>query len=58
MNNAACALLTGKANKWMNRLEIMGEAPNTLEEFFEKYNKQFMILDDEFTARDKLKELR
>ena len=27
MNNAACALLTGKANMWMNRLEIMGEAP-------------------------------
>ena len=58
MTNASCALLTGKANKWMNRLEILGEEPNNMAEFIEKFNKQFMILDDEFTARDKLKELR
>ena len=55
MNAIAQALMQGRASKWLDHLERLGTAPATFTEFCTKFFKQFSVLDDENTARNKLR---
>ena len=55
MNTIAQALMRGRASKWLDCLEQLGTAPATFTEFCTKLLEQLSILDDENTARDKLR---
>ena len=48
----------GNAARWMDRLEVRGNAPTTFPEFEKLFLDQYAPLDDKNVARDKLRELR
>ena len=55
MNAIAQALMQGRASKWLDRLERLGIAPTNFTDFAAKFLEQFSVLDNENTARDKLR---
>ena len=55
MNAIAQALMQGKASKWLDHLERLGIAPTNFTDFSSKFLEQLSVLDDENTARDKLR---
>ena len=54
MNAIVQALMRGRASKWLDCLERLVIAPTNFTDFSAKFLKQFSVLDDESTARDKL----
>ena len=50
-------LMGGNTEKWMNRLEVHGNAPNSFLEIEKLFINQYSPLDDENIAHDKLYEL-
>ena len=52
------ALMGGNAARWMDCLEVRGEAPATFPNFDHMFIDQYAPLDNKKVARDKLQELR
>ena len=48
----------GNAARWMDRLEVQGEAPTMFPDFECMFIDQYAPLDDKNVARDKLQELQ
>ena len=55
MNAIAQALMRRRASKWLDRLERLGITPMNFTGFSSNFLEQFSVLDDENTARDKLR---
>ena len=52
------ALMGGNTARWMDCLEVQGEAPAMFPDFERMFIDQYMPLDDKNIARDKLRELQ
>ena len=50
----AVALMAGNAARWMDRLEVQGNTPNSFSEFKKLFKNQYAPLHDKNIAKDKL----
>ena len=48
----------GNATRWIDRLEVWGEAPKMFPDFKRMFIDQYTPLDDKNIAQDKLQELQ